>query len=347
MANIHKSLLDTLFLTPLSPELDHYRILVIKVLTYLLILTLITESASAFISGFYTIGFVELGCLGMYFYTLTKTSKAPHILGNLFIIVFCSISVTAIFFELENTAILFFQAIMPVIIIFFLGLRKAIIWITLITVLFLGNIFLYYLQHEHLPWEPGLLIFSLFVFILCLLFTIAYEKTNQLMLTKLQTQAELDELTQIFNRRKFYELLNKEIENYQRYAQAFSLAIIDLDKFKSVNDTHGHNTGDKVLKEVVHTINCNLRATDILARYGGEEFAVLLPNSDIESARIAMENTRKLIDNHLFVDVFHCTVSIGITQYQENDSINQFIHRADTALYMAKEQGRNKVVAQL
>lgn len=340
-------LFDTLFLSRLSPELDHYRILVIRVLTYLLVFLLTVESVTAFASGYFAIGVVEVFCIGVYIYTLTKTAKEPHVLGNLFIVVFFLITITAMFSAFNKPVSLFFLAIIPVSMIFFLGLKKSVFWISLIMLVFLGNLLLYFIEFRHLPWDANLFAAALIVFVFCLFFTIAYEKTNQMVLIKLQSLADYDELTHIFNRRKFYETLQQQIDEFQRYKEDFSLAILDIDYFKAVNDKFGHQAGDVVLQEIVNVTKNNLRKSDMLARYGGEEFVIILPHSSVGAAKLAMEKLRQSIEKHDFPMVSRCTVSIGVSQYLENDTGKALIQRADAALYAAKNAGRNRVACKL
>ena len=164
--------------------------------------------------------------------------------------------------------------------------------------------------------------------------------------------AIVDELTQVFNRRKFYEEIEREVNRAERYEHPLSLLMIDIDLFKRVNDAHGHQAGDKVLQETARLIRENVRNVDIVARYGGEEFVVLLPETNAEGEentyKIA-ERLRAAIEGHVVtvkegVDV-SVTVSIGIATYpvDAKDPAN-LITAADQALYEAKRGGRNQIV---
>jgi diguanylate cyclase len=158
-----------------------------------------------------------------------------------------------------------------------------------------------------------------------------------------------DSLTGIYNRITFEELINGELQRYQRYQEPFSLILFDIDHFKKVNDIYGHEVGDRVLKGIAQSIGDILRKSDIFARYGGEEFIILLPKTNIEKGinvseklRLTVQDTEFLYDN-VKVPI---TVSVGVTEIQPTDK--EFIdvfNRADSYMYQAKNEGRNKVIS--
>jgi diguanylate cyclase (GGDEF)-like protein len=119
--------------------------------------------------------------------------------------------------------------------------------------------------------------------------------------------------------------------------------LLDIDHFKKVNDTYGHDTGDFVLRKITELIRENARISDILARYGGEEFVIILPETDVEGASKQIERMREIIEKTPFDGVGNITISAGITSYKGGDSCQSMITRADKALYLAKEEGRNRV----
>lgn len=161
---------------------------------------------------------------------------------------------------------------------------------------------------------------------------------------KLTNMAITDKLTNIFNRHKFDEMLNSEIERYRRYKTPFSIIMLDIDHFKSINDRYGHDIGDIVLVEISNLMKISIRNTDQLARWGGEEFMVLCTETDIEDAKVLSEKLRLLIENYNFDTVASVTSSFGITSFEEDDDYKKILKRVDDALYMAKDQGRNRVV---
>lgn len=164
---------------------------------------------------------------------------------------------------------------------------------------------------------------------------------------RLSALSQKDPLTGAYNRRYFDEQSRIECARSHRYSQSLAILMIDLDKFKLVNDTHGHAAGDEVLKALVRISSDALRKSDILARFGGEEFVVLLPHADIKEASMLAERLRKAIENsEIKVEelTLHVTVSIGVSilAAHESDS-TEMLARADQAMYNAKNSGRNKV----
>ena len=160
-------------------------------------------------------------------------------------------------------------------------------------------------------------------------------------------KAVLDPLTGCYNRRQFQELATKEIRRAWRYDTKFCVLMMDIDHFKSVNDTHGHAFGDEVLKALARVCKKTLRETDIFARYGGEEFIVLLSQTNLIAGTTVCERLRKNIESYTLQlpsgEDFHFTVSVGIVGSESTDKLEELIKRADEALYCAKENGRNQV----
>ncbi|MBF0344903.1 MAG: diguanylate cyclase [Nitrospirae bacterium] len=160
---------------------------------------------------------------------------------------------------------------------------------------------------------------------------------------KYQNMACKDPLTSIYNRKKFEDELNKEIERVARYKSQLSIIIFDIDHFKQINDRYGHQVGDYILQELTALVDIHIRNTDIFARYGGEEFVVLTPETSLEGARELAEKLREKIDKYLFNHVEHVTCSFGVSEFVLDESAYIFIKKADYALYIAKNKGRNRV----
>lgn len=174
------------------------------------------------------------------------------------------------------------------------------------------------------------------------------EKNRQLeeILSKLEVLAITDPLTQLFNRRYFEAIIEKEFSRTTRYKFPTSCLIIDVDHFKRVNDEYGHRTGDLVLKELATIIKNCLRKVDTVARWGGEEFVVLLPETNKVNAVRAAARFLSTIASHAFSGITRqVTVSIGIASVPDPsiDTAEQFIDKADFALYEAKSKGRNRI----
>lgn len=159
-----------------------------------------------------------------------------------------------------------------------------------------------------------------------------------------ENRANYDPLTRIFNRRRFLEILDRSIKNMQRLNQSLSLVFFDIDHFKKINDTYGHNTGDDVLKALASLTSSTIRSSDVFARWGGEEFLILIEATTLENAARMAEKLRKVIMDYEFPGVRQVTCSFGVTAYHYDESSEEFISRADSALYRAKESGRNRVI---
>ena len=165
---------------------------------------------------------------------------------------------------------------------------------------------------------------------------IVLQRTQQL-----ENLAMTDDLTGALNRRKFYEILDHEIDRYKRYGTELSLLLIDIDYFKKVNDNFGHHTGDQILQKFSDLIQNLIRKSDYFARIGGEEFAIILPQSNLQQAVNMAEKIRNRISEYNFPEVGKLTASIGISEIQKNEESGNFTQRTDDALYSAKENGRN------
>ena len=159
-----------------------------------------------------------------------------------------------------------------------------------------------------------------------------------------------DTLTEIHNRRSLEISLKEEIERHKRYGHPLSMIMFDIDYFKRVNDTYGHQCGDFILKQIAETIENNLRSHDIFARYGGEEFCCLLPETSIEQAANLAERFRQKISQKPYryqdtnIDV---TISLGVsTLNEETITAEMLLKKADTGLYAAKDAGRDRVVVE-
>lgn len=166
---------------------------------------------------------------------------------------------------------------------------------------------------------------------------------EMMMQQEIENIAATDKLTGIYNRHKFEELFVLEAERSHRFSLPLSLIFIDIDNFKSINDTYGHDIGDEILKELASVLQENIRKLDILARWGGEEFIVLTPNTNHDNVQIFAEKLRLTIENHRFDEFKNITISLGISTLKETDTFTELFKRADQGLYFAKEHGRNQV----
>lgn len=165
---------------------------------------------------------------------------------------------------------------------------------------------------------------------------------------RLQQLAHTDEATGLFNKRRLFERLEMEIARAKRYREVFCCLMLDIDDFKKVNDTYGHQAGDEVLRQTGALLQHSLRRTDFIARYGGEEFTIILPRTNSAGAQRAAENLRSTFMSHKFVipsTHVRLTVSIGIACCASFGHLEaqQIINQSDTALYQAKRNGKNQV----
>jgi diguanylate cyclase len=164
---------------------------------------------------------------------------------------------------------------------------------------------------------------------------------------RLTVLATHDDLTGIYNRRHFMALVQREWDRARRYDTAAALLLVDADRFKAINDTHGHLCGDELLRQIARAAAGSLRQADVLARFGGEELIVFLPHTDALGALDVAERIREKVQA-LVIDwrgtPVHTTVSVGVAPLRgELPSLDWMIHEADTALYAAKADGRNCV----
>jgi len=160
-----------------------------------------------------------------------------------------------------------------------------------------------------------------------------------------QSEAMTDCLTKLANRRAFDAALNKNLESFDKDHNPFSLLIFDVDHFKKFNDTHGHQAGDEVLRNVGRTMTETVKTTDIPCRYGGEEFALVMPNTKIDSARIAAERVRKAIEAMKIEfegKTLTVTASIGVAEMMKGEDDTKLVRRSDDCVYAAKAAGRNQ-----
>lgn len=160
---------------------------------------------------------------------------------------------------------------------------------------------------------------------------------------ELELLASTDSLTGLLNRRKFSETLNLEIKRFIRYKKAFSLINIDIDHFKKVNDTYGHDIGDKVITAFADILKQNIRDSDSAARWGGEEFLILIIETRAEEAIEITEKLLALIRETQIEPVGNTTASIGVTSVRQGDTEESILIRSDQALYKAKDNGRNRI----
>ena len=156
----------------------------------------------------------------------------------------------------------------------------------------------------------------------------------------------VDSLTGVYNRRRLFEVIKEESSRYSRSPGSFSICLLDIDHFKQVNDTYGHQAGDAILQAVAQCVASDLRTIDCFGRYGGEEFLMVLPQTPLDGARVKAERVRARVASLRFPQIsddFRITVSIGVAEYHNGEDTDDTLLRSDRALYQAKDAGRNAV----
>lgn len=178
-------------------------------------------------------------------------------------------------------------------------------------------------------------------------FNLMIEKLEQSQ-KALKDLATIDELTGVYNRREFNKLLNNELERSGRYSHCFSLLLLDIDHFKKLNDTYGHQAGDEALRQIAAILKREFRELDRVARYGGEEFVIILPETSGASAYAVAERIRHVISNYYLSfngETIKMTVSGGLATFPEDAKDSEsLIYTADQALYTAKRSGRDRII---
>jgi diguanylate cyclase (GGDEF)-like protein len=164
---------------------------------------------------------------------------------------------------------------------------------------------------------------------------------------KLFSLSLTDELTQLDNRKSYYIRIKELITLYKRYGIPFTILMYDIDDFKHINDTYGHNIGDKVLIDMSKDVKKNIRKNDYLFRVGGEEFVILLSDTNLDKSKYVAEKIRKDVESLEMVRNEVITISIGLTEVKENDTISSLYKRVDSLLYFSKKNGKNIVSSEI
>jgi diguanylate cyclase (GGDEF)-like protein len=231
---------------------------------------------------------------------------------------------------------------------------------TLITVIFLSTVWEFWLENiifsflfdeyesENLSIRFEYVIsIAVFVFI-SLIFpaVIGYKllDNDEKMKEKIKRLSEEDYLTSLYNRRKIHEIINNEIIRANRYSSTFAVIMLDIDNFKTINDSLGHNAGDKVLVQFSNVLMQTKRESDIASRWGGEEFLIFCPETTIDGAMFLAQKLRTNIEKIEFENASNITASFGVAGIEQGDDVQSLIHRADKFLYSAKKAGKNRVI---
>jgi diguanylate cyclase (GGDEF)-like protein len=243
---------------------------------------------------------------------------------------------------LGNSLSLFWLPTLAVIAVLFLREREFLLYLILLTLPILGTLVKFLFSSSSLGNNELLIIAES---TLLLAVTTAVLTPYKLLISRyrkyLSQIIEIDPLTKTLNRRA----LMARLKLYLSAGIPISVMMLDIDNFKRINDTYGHLTGDKVLKELSEIIEKSLRSEDFVGRYGGEEFLIVLPRTNKETAFKVAERIRRKIERHRFPVPEPVTVSIGVADSTEGESLEELISLADERLYRAKRSGKNRVIA--
>jgi diguanylate cyclase (GGDEF)-like protein len=253
-------------------------------------------------------------------------------------------SIGSAFTMLEHSAGLVWMGVTPIM-YFYLSNRHLGIALAVLTVVcFVVSYLIYPTMHGVEPISIGEFGQAMSVFLYSTLLAWLYESEWTGKYDRLKMDLDRDFLTEIFNRRAIVRHMEMSISNNRRKKSPLSVLLFDLDNFKSVNDTHGHDVGDEVLKELVDTVKSNIRRGDVFGRWGGEEF-IIVCNQSLEECKLFAEKLRVSISKHKFEHIKHLTASFGAVQYSDGESVGELISRVDNYLYDAKKS-KNCVVVE-
>jgi len=196
----------------------------------------------------------------------------------------------------------------------------------------------HFYTHAIIPYWNATMRMGMFILVAFILSALKKSLDNE------KQNSRTDHLTRLANSRSFLEFLEQETQRAKRYGQRFSVAYIDIDNFKFVNDTLGHHAGDELLQKIAATIRETTRQTDIVGRMGGDEFCILLPMTDQNKAKEVLQRLNKKIEQLFFLKQYKITFSMGcITFHQIPDTIDEIIQRADDLMYQVKKTGKNNI----
>ncbi|NDV25908.1 GGDEF domain-containing protein [Desulfovibrio sp. JC010] len=216
--------------------------------------------------------------------------------------------------------------------------------ITILTVALVGR----YTDISHLWTTASIALLGTFMSALLVVFLeIKISKLTsgyQARINELENLSSVDKLTGLANRLRLDEVFNYEVGKAQRHGSSFSILLLDLDRFKNINDNFGNDIGDKVLQETAQLLKENLRKTDTIGRWSGEEFLIIAPETADDKAMQLADKIRKLVAGHYYTPVGTVTCSIGVGSFHDEDSRESMTDRADRALLNAKDAGRNRAV---
>jgi len=206
------------------------------------------------------------------------------------------------------------------------------------------------IEHANYPWIIESLNYINIMISFSALIVNSYYFRKAIFITEqqMETLANIDQLTGLTNRRGIHSILNRQYNQFTRNGIPFCLILADIDFFKRINDTFGHDSGDYVLVQIAKILKQRLRQYDVVSRWGGEEFLLILPDTEIEAARVVAEHIRTAVSEQTFLfngQKIAVTITLGVTQHTADHTLYETIKQADDVLYKGKGSGRNHVVS--
>jgi len=246
-------------------------------------------------------------------------------------------------YKLDNLSGIMWVPVLPVLFCFLVGSLRGMIFSLIYLLVYAVSYFNYQSFQGVEPVSNVLWITSVLAFLVTFAVSVFFRSEKRKDEHYLKCEAELDYLTQVYNRRGIIPYIEKEVDRVKRYSSVLSVILLDIDDFKKVNDQFGHKTGDTLLVEFASLIQKNIRGNDMIARWGGEEFLILVPEIDINACAELAEKLRDCIEQQDFELIGKMTASFGVTHYSKPEPWERFVERGDSLLYDAKRRGKNNV----
>lgn len=298
-----------------------------------------------FLAGYYLACVVEslAGAVALYFLIFIHLYNLPSWIVSLSALLSFAVFSTAALTQMDTIYSLVWMPIVPIIFFFLTDYRNGLYWTLAAGLLYVMG----FIIHPYI-YDTARVSFDIFIqtsaaYIFSSLLAYFYELIRTQNEDMLARNADYDFLTGINNRRSLSGIMEFEISRAQRYQSRLSLLLFDVDDFKQVNDNFGHKVGDVLLQHLAQLAKETIRRADILARWGGEEFAILMPETELSNAEILAEKLRVKIQKHHFSPVGNISISIGVAELRHGELMDDLIHRADQALYQAKNDNKNCV----
>lgn len=294
-----------------------------------------------------------------YLIFLTRASSTYVRSSRLFMVAISCLFFAGFLYSTPEVDNKYFLLLYPIASFSIRGVKEGIIWAASLMLLFVMAFFA--LPHGNADFSFVFFAVAFFMVSYVVYYYRFYELLNFEHISKVQEEKErvirlkeaeasrlkhlshTDFLTGLFNRHKLDAVLAEEIGLCQSHGRPLGFMLLDVDHFKQVNDTYGHQVGDELLQEMAELLRTNVRVTDVVGRWGGEEFVVVTPGIDLQSMATLAEKLRAVVECHHFPVVGKKTVSIGIAGYVDGDGVESLVRRSDEALYRAKNGGRNRV----